>query len=96
MQSTPNPSGSFASTFQDVSCASETSCAAVENWVGGGFRTFAEEWNGTSWSVQGTSTPPGATFSVLYGVSCRSTTCMGAGWSTDPSEVNTTLAEFRK
>ncbi|HYP56129.1 MAG TPA: hypothetical protein VEQ41_07505, partial [Solirubrobacterales bacterium] len=93
LQSTPNPAGSFASTFHDVSCASETSCTAVGNWVGGGFRTFAEEWNGTSWSVQSTSIPSGASFSFLYGVSCRSTTCMGVGWSQDGSGVDTTLAE---
>jgi hypothetical protein len=94
LQSTPNPPGSTASNFQDVSCATETSCTAVGS--GGSTKTLAEAWNGTSWSIQGTPTPSGATFSSLFGVSCRSTTCMGVGWSTDSSGVDTTLAEIRE
>lgn len=98
LQSTPNPSGSIASVFQDVSCASETSCTAAGSWVssgGGSNQTLAEKWNGTSWSIQGTPNPSGATFSAFFGVSCRSASCMGVGWSTDSSGVGTTLAEFR-
>jgi hypothetical protein len=94
LQSTPNPSGSGESVLQDVSCATETSCTAAGSQVGGGStQTLAEKWNGTSWSIQGTSNPSGATFSSLFGVSCRSTTCVGVGWSTDGSGVDTTLAE---
>jgi hypothetical protein len=97
LQSTPNPSGATESVFQDVSCATETSCTAVGSQVGGGStKTLAEKWNGTSWSIQGTSNPSGAAFGSLFGVSCRSTTCMGVGWSTDGSGVDTTLAEIRE
>jgi hypothetical protein len=97
LQSTPNPSGSTESVLQDVSCATETSCTAVGSSVSGGStQTLAEKWNGTSWSIQGTMNPSGAAFSSLFGVSCRSTTCMGVGWSTDGSGVDTTLAEIRE
>jgi hypothetical protein len=97
LQSTPNPSGSSGSVLQDVSCASETSCTAAGSQVGGGStRTLAEKWNGTSWSIQGTPNPSGSTFSSLFGVSCQSTTCMGVGWSTDGSGVDTTLGEIRE
>ncbi len=97
LQSTPNPSGATESAFQDVSCASETSCTAAGSSLGGGStQTLAEKWNGSSWSIQGTSNPSDATFSSLFGVSCRSTTCMGVGWSTDGSGVDTTLAEIRE
>jgi hypothetical protein len=98
LQSTPNPSGSIASVFQDVSCATETSCTAAGSWISGGGgsnRTLAETWNGSSWSIQGTPNPVGAAFSALLGVSCRSTTCIGVGWSTDEAGIDTTLAESR-
>jgi hypothetical protein len=96
LQSTPNPSGATESVLQDVSCATETSCTAAGSSVSGGStQTLAEKWNGASWSIQGTSNPSGAAFSSLFGVSCRSTTCVGVGWSTDGSGVDTTLAEIR-
>jgi len=99
LQSTPNPSGSIASVFQEVSCPTETSCTADGSWVsngGGSNMTLAETWNGTSWSIQGTPNPSGAVFSAFFGLSCRSTTCMGVGWSTNSSGVDTTLSEFRE
>ncbi|HUC07427.1 MAG TPA: hypothetical protein VMR96_04995, partial [Solirubrobacterales bacterium] len=99
LQSTPNPSGSIASVFQEVSCATETSCTAAGSWVSGGGgsnQTLAEDWNGTSWSIQGTPNPSGASFSAFFGVSCRSTTCHGVGWSRNVLGVDTTLSEFRK
>jgi hypothetical protein len=99
LQSTPNPTGSIASVFQEVSCASETSCTAAGSWVssgGGSNQTLAEAWNGTSWSIQGTPNPPNASFSAFFGVSCRSTACHAVGWSRNTSGVDTTMAEFRE
>jgi len=99
LQSTPNPAGSIASVFQEVSCPTETSCTADGSWVssgGGSNMTLAESWNGTSWSIQGTPNPSGAAFSAFFGLSCRSTTCMGVGWSRNSSGVDTTLSEFRE
>jgi hypothetical protein len=99
LQSTPNPSGSIASVFQEVSCATETSCVTAGSWVSGGGgsnQTLAEDWNGTSWSIQGTPNPSGASFSAFFGVSCRSTACHGVGWSRNVLGVDTTLSEFRK
>lgn len=99
LQSTPNPSGSIASVFQEVSCASETACTADGSWVssgGGSNMTLAEVWNGTTWSIQSTPNPAGAIFSAFFGISCRSTSCMGVGWSMNGSGVNSTLSEFRE
>jgi hypothetical protein len=59
-------------------------------------QTLAEIWNGTHWSIQGTPNPSGATFSAFFGLSCRSTTCMGVGWSRNGSGVDTTVSEFRE
>jgi RHS repeat-associated protein len=84
LQSTPNPSGSTESLFQDVSCATETSCTAAGSWVssgGGSNRTLAEGWNGSSWSLESTANPPGEAFNSLFGVSCRGVSCLGVGWS---------------
>jgi hypothetical protein len=99
LQSTPNPSGSIASVFQEASCATETSCTAAGSWVsgsGGSNQTLAEEWNGTSWSIQGTPNPGGATFSAFFGASCLGSSCFGVGWSTNASGVDSTLSEFRE
>jgi hypothetical protein len=95
LQSTPNPTGSTASVFQDVSCATETSCTAVGSGSGS-TQTLAEKWNGTSWSIQGTSNPGGfLQVSSFFGVSCRSTSCMGVGWSRN-ALGDKTLAEIKK
>lgn len=99
LQSTPNPSGSIASVFQEVSCATETSCGAAGSWVSGGGgsnQTLAEDWNGTSWSIQGTPNPSGAGFSAFFGLSCRSTSCHGVGWSRNALGIDITMSEFRK
>lgn len=57
--------------------------------------TLAEVWNGTSWAIQDTPSPAGATEgSALIGVSCPSAAdCTAAGSSTDGSGNTTTLAE---
>jgi hypothetical protein len=54
--------------------------------------TLAEVWNGTSWSVQSTPNPTGATSSALSGVSCTSSTaCTAVGDSV--TSLEGTLAE---
>lgn len=97
LQTTPNPTET--SVFQDVSCATETSCAAVGSWdpsESEPTKTLAADWNGSSWSIQTTPNPAGATFSSLFGVSCQGSSCMGVGWSTNSSGTDTTLSEFRE
>jgi hypothetical protein len=97
LQGTPNPSGSKTSTFQEVSCATETSCTAVGSWVGSGStKTLAAEWDGTNWSLQSPPNPSGTIFSSLLGVSCRSSSCLGVGWTVDSSFAVKTLSEFRE
>lgn len=99
LQSTPNVSetSGASNALQDVSCATETSCTAVGDWKvsGGSTQTLAEKWDGTSWSIQGTPNPVGASFSSLLGVSCLESSCMGVGWSTSGT-TDTTLSEIRE
>jgi hypothetical protein len=56
--------------------------------------TLAEHWDGTSWQLQSTPNPAGATSSRLTGVSCTSSTECTAVYSYDNSAgVGVTLAE---
>ncbi len=55
-------------------------------------QNLAETWNGTSWSVEPSSNPPGATSSYLNSVSCSSpSSCTAVGYQYHPYEQN--LAE---
>ena len=83
VQSTPTPTGSQATYFDAVSCFSASACTAVGNYVSsaGISVSLAERWNGTSWSVQSTPNPSGATGSFLEGVSCTSASaCTAVGY----------------
>ncbi|HEX5929761.1 MAG TPA: fibronectin type III domain-containing protein [Solirubrobacterales bacterium] len=99
LQSMPKPPGSIGSLYHEVSCATETACAAVGNWrskADGWFRTLAASWDGSSWSIQSTQNPAGALISNLAGVSCQSTSCFAVGLSLSGTGEITTLGEFRE
>jgi len=99
VQKLPKTPADQGSAFYDVSCTSSTACTAV-----GAYRNssgvqvnLAEAWNGTSWSIETTPNPTGATASVLEGVSCTSASkCIAVGGSEDSSGIPTTLVEQRK
>ena len=74
--STPPPSGTGA-YFNDVSCPTATMCVAVgvsQSLSTGKGHTFADHWDGTSWTIATTPSPSKTTVSpYLVGVSCSST-----------------------
>jgi hypothetical protein len=79
-----------------VSCASATSCTAVGGYTNSsGMQVLvAEYWNGTSWTVQTTPSPVGATQSELAGTSCNgASACTAVGEYTNGSGVQVPLAE---
>jgi hypothetical protein len=80
--SVPVPGGTTQSALKDVACTSATSCVAVGSFFNGtDTLTLAEVWNGSSWSIQSTPNPTGATFSELDGVSCTSASaCTAVGF----------------
>ena len=82
LQATPYPVGAEQGRLTAVSCTSDTSCLAV-GWYqdsGGDVDTLAEDWDGTSWSMQSTPDPPGGSQPMLTSVSCGSpTTCTAVG-----------------
>jgi hypothetical protein len=95
VQSTPVPSGARLSGLAGVSCASRSVCVAVGQYrtAAGVHVTLAEGWDGTTWTIEPTPNPSGATFSRLLGVSCWSTTaCTAAGYATNGSGVDVPLA----
>jgi hypothetical protein len=80
VQSTPNPAGAVHSFLTSVSCASVKTCTAVGFFTDGSGNQFpfAEQWNGTSWSLQTPPAPTGSTTAQLNGVSCTSSTACEA------------------
>jgi hypothetical protein len=93
LQTSPNPGGSTNSVLQNVSCAENNWCVAVGDWYNGkNWQPTAQYWNGTTWSLETTPSPSGATFGLLEGVSCR-VTCLATGWYTDSGGKNKTLGE---
>ena len=85
----PSPSGAAGALLLSVSCTSDSFCVAVG--VGGtissDFVPFADEWNGSSWSISdGPSVPDGYTNAELTGVSCTGPAwCMAVGYATNTS-----------
>ena len=91
-----NPGGSTGSLLFGVSCTSARACTAVGSYNNraGASLMLAERWNGTSWSIQTTPEPAGATSSELSGVSCISAhACTAVGSYGDSSGNGLTLAE---
>jgi hypothetical protein len=80
LQSTPNPSGTTLAELNGVSCTSATFCITVGDAEPTGIVTFvavAEQWNGSTWTLQSPVSPAGA---ELSGVSCTSSTsCEAVG-----------------
>lgn len=73
---TPSATPTGGGWFNSISCITSSDCVAVG---GGANGTLAETWNGTSWSVQSTSSP-GSYSNVLNSVSCISSTfCVAVG-----------------
>jgi hypothetical protein len=89
IQPTPNPAGAGFSALAGVSCFTTSACTAVGYYFdGSNYLTLAEAWNGTSWSIQSTPNPAGATFSGLSGVACPTATyCTAVGSSSGSSNV---------
>jgi hypothetical protein len=82
IQPTPNPAGFDDGQFNAVSCSSATFCMAVgfADSSPDTYRTLAEAWNGTSWTIEATPTPGSG--GHLDSVSCTSpTSCIAGGLS---------------
>ena len=99
IEPTSAPSGAKTSSLSSVSCTSSTACTAVGSYkaLSGTRSTLAEVWDGTTWTVEVTPNPSGATSAVLSGVSCwarrSGQACTSVGSFTDQNGNAETLAE---
>ena len=83
IEPTPSPS-TVDNLLNAVSCASATECTAAGEYENASGQTvsLAEHWNGSTWAMQNTPNPPGATVSSIAGVSCVSAgNCIAVGGS---------------
>jgi hypothetical protein len=83
LQSTPSPSPIQDNRLDGVACVSASACIAVGRYATAGI-TYAlapEAWDGTSWTAQTATTPPGASSIALSPtVSCTAATrCTAVG-----------------
>lgn len=96
IHTTVKPSGASEPELEGVSCTSASACTAAGGYQvisTGNYRTFAERWNGTAWTIQ-TTTNPGAESNYLYGASCTSASaCTAVGYKQLSSGRIVTLAE---
>ena len=95
VQPTPNPSGFQTSTLSSVSCTSADACTAVGDSQANRqtpFRTLAEIWNGSAWTLQPTPNRSATVPNLLNGVSCgASQTCTAVGQTQNAAGVAATL-----
>jgi hypothetical protein len=100
IQPSPNPVSSNSrypeAELSGVSCSSPTACTAVGDYpvTAGQAATLVERWDGTSWSIDTTPTPAGATNSFLVSVSCTApNACVAVGTFNDAGLTSGPLAE---
>ena len=94
IQPAPNQSGPVGGNLSGISCTSATACTAVGSAnSAGGDVTLAERWDGTSWTIQTTPNPSGATASSLSAVSCTSASACTAVGASQSASGQAPLAE---
>jgi hypothetical protein len=80
-----------------VSCSASTTCTGVGGYTNkaGEKLPLALRWNGTEWSFQTPVNPAGETNTVLFGVSCVSSTeCYAVGGTQSGATTQVTLIEL--
>jgi hypothetical protein len=96
LQLSADPTGKATSQLSAISCSSASACTGVGDYVNdtGVQTTLAERRNGSSWAIEQTPNPAGATANQLLGISCPSVnTCVAVGDDVDAVGVQTALVE---
>jgi hypothetical protein len=99
-QHMPNPPHWRTSTsdigLTAVACVSASSCQAVGDYSPSNQPvTFAESWNGTTWSLRPFVLPVGTLGSTLTGMSCAAPHCVAVGSYFGQAQLPVTLAVGR-
>jgi hypothetical protein len=81
LHSVSDPATGSSFELGGVSCSGASACQAVGTYtLSGKGASFAELWNGTSWSLESVPTPSGGSSPTLSAVSCVSASdCFAAG-----------------
>ena len=96
---TPNPSATAYSELNGIACTAASYCLAVGYETDTVFHadlTFAELWNGSTWSIVGSAAPgkQQAQASVLHAIACTSANdCLATGYRQRTSGTFETLSE---
>ncbi len=95
VQSAPTLTYTYQPSLGGVSCTSATACTAVGTYAGSSntLLPLAERWDGSTWTIQTTPTPPGAFDTQFASVFCTSGTSCTAVGSYDSTSGYATLAE---
>jgi hypothetical protein len=91
-----NPTGVPLAALTEVSCSSSTSCVAVgvdASSLTATNTSWAEYWNGQTWTFAATASPSGATGTELVDLACRSSNSCYAVGSASTSTATNTLVE---
>ncbi len=100
----PNPTGGTTPILSGVACTASSVCTAVGSYLASVNNAnieapLAENWNGTSWSIEATplfEQPAHNRKAIMLGASCLTSGCTAVGQRIDvASEATATLAENR-
>jgi len=99
-QRVADPPRSQATALSGVSCVTPSVCAAVGYWSANTdafpSHTLAERWNGSSWVVQPSPNPTGASLNSLAAVDCPSPmSCVAVGGSYNDGAFTTLVESYR-
>jgi len=93
-----DPTGVPLAALVGVSCSSSTNCVAVgvdASSETAPSKPFAEDWNGTTWTLAAVPNPNGATNTELVSVSCRSSnSCYAVGAYATATASNTLVEHW--
>jgi hypothetical protein len=91
----PVPTGGSNTNLLTLSCSAANACTVAGYYLDGSgtWLPLAERWDGTSWTIESTPSPPGATLTYLYSVSCDAVdSCTAGGFYRNAAAVDVTLA----
>ncbi|HEX7245613.1 MAG TPA: hypothetical protein VF245_08620 [Solirubrobacterales bacterium] len=94
-KSVPVPAGAVETNLSGISCTSSTSCKAIGRYSPGeNYKSLAETWNGTEWTIQSMPEPADLKSELTWtGVSCSSeSSCIAVGWYRTTSSVQNAMA----